>query len=175
MLQISDRVLSSRSVSTLVALSLLALAAYLLLGVLDAFRSRILARIGAKFSESLMGRVYGAVTTLPLKGVRPAVTIQAVRDLDQVQKFLSGSGPTALFDMPFMPIFFVVAFLLHPLFGLLIIVGSIVIVGLSLLTERRTRRPTMAATISGAARQAIAEASFRNAEALKAMGMTPVF
>ena len=122
-----------------------------------------------------MGRVYDALTTLPLKGVRPAVTIQAVRDLDQVQKFLSGSGPTALFDMPFTPIFFIVAFLMHPLFGFLIFIGGIVIVGLSLLAEQRTRRPTMAATISGAARQAIAEASFRNAEALKAMGMTPAF
>jgi ATP-binding cassette, subfamily C, bacterial PrsD len=175
MLQVSDRVLTSRSISTLVALSLLALAAYLLLGVLDALRCRILARVGAKFSELLMGRVYGAVTTLPLKGVRPAVTTQAIRDLDQVQKFLSGSGPTAFFDMPFMPIFFVVAFLMHPLFGLLIVFGGFVIVVLSVLTERRTRRPTMAATISAAARQAIAEASFRNAEALKALGMTPVF
>lgn len=175
MLQISDRVLASRSISTLVALSLLALAAYLLQGVLDALRCRMLARVGAKFSESLMGRVYVAVTTLPLKGVRPVVTTQAIRDLDQVQKFLSGSGPTAFFDMPFMPIFFIVAFLMHPLFGWLIVIGGFVIVGLSLLTEQRTRRPTMAVTISGAARQAIADASFRNAEVLKAMGMMPVF
>src|SRR5215510_4317599 len=68
MLQISDRVMASRSVSTLVFLSLLALGAYLLLGMLDALRSRMLARIGAKFSESLMGRVYAAGTTLALKG-----------------------------------------------------------------------------------------------------------
>ena len=77
--------------------------------------------------------------------------------------------------MPFMPIFFIVAFLMHPLFGWLIVIGGVVIVGFSLLTEQRTRRPTMAATISGAARQAIADASFRNAEVLKAMGMMPVF
>ena len=175
MLQISDRVLTSRSISTLLALSLLALVAFLLHGVLDALRCRMLARVGAKFSESLMGSVYGAVTTLPLKGVHAAVPTQAIRDLDQVQKFLSGSGPTAFFDMPFMPIFFIVAFLMHPVFGLLIIVGGVVIVGLSLLAERRTRHPTMAATVSGAARQSIAESSFRNAEVLKAMGMTPVF
>ena len=114
MLQISDRVMSSRSISTLVALSLLALAAYLLQGVLDALRCRMLARVGAKFGEALMGRVFGAVTTLPLRGVRPAVTNQAIRDLDQIQRFLSGSGPTAFFDLPFMPIFFIVAFLMHP-------------------------------------------------------------
>src|SRR5262245_14781891 len=102
MLQISDRVLSSRSIATLVGLSLLALAAYLLHGALDALRCRMLARVGAKFSEALVGRVYDAVTTLSLKGIRPAVTTQAVRDLDQVQRFLSGTGPTALFDLPFL-------------------------------------------------------------------------
>jgi ATP-binding cassette, subfamily C, bacterial PrsD len=175
MLQISDRVLASRSVSTLVFLSLLALAAYLLLGVLDALRGRMLARIGAKFSEALMWRIYGAGAELALKGSRPAVANQAIRDLDQVQKFLSGSGPTAFFDMPFMPLFFIVSFLMHPLFGLMVIAGGVVIVVLAVQTERRTRAPTMAATVSGAARHAIAEASFRNAEVLRAMGMTGAF
>jgi len=175
MLQISDRVMASRSVSTLVFLSLLALGAYLLLGMLDALRCRMLARIGAKFSESLMGRVYGAGTTLALKGTRPAVATQAIRDLDQVQRFLSSTGPTAFFDMPFMPLFFFVAFLMHPVFGGVIAAGGLVIVVLSVQTERRTRKPTMDATISGAARHAIAEASFRNAEALKAMGMRDAF
>jgi ATP-binding cassette subfamily C protein len=122
-----------------------------------------------------MGRVYTAGTTLALNGMRPAAANQAIRDLDQVQRFLSGSGPTAFFDMPFMPIFFIVAFLMHPVFGGLIVIGGIVIVVLSVMTEMRTREPTMAATISGAVRHAIAESSFRNAEALKAMGMTDNF
>ncbi len=175
MLQVSDRVLASRSISTLVFLSMLALAAYLLLGVLDALRSRMLARVGAKFSESLMDRVYVAGAAMALNGMRPAVATQAIRDLDQVQKFLSGSGPTAMFDMPFMPIFFIVAYMMHPVLGWLIIVGGLVIVVLTVLTDLRTRAPTMAATYSGAARHVIAEASFRNAEALKAMGMMRVF
>jgi ATP-binding cassette subfamily C protein len=175
MLQLSDRVLASRSISTLVGLSLIALAAYLLHGVLDALRCRMLARVGAKFGGLLVGRVYDAVTTLSLRGIRPAVTTQAVRDLDQIQRFLSASGPTALFDMPFLPIFFIVAYLMHPLFGSLIIFGGFIIVALAIMTEVRTRGPTMAATISGAARHAIADTSFRNAEALKAMGMTRVF
>ena len=175
MMQITDRVLASRSIATLAFLSLLALGAYLLLGMLDALRSRMLARVGAKFSEQLMSRVYAAGTTLALNGTRPAAATQAIRDLDQVQQFLSSSGPTAFFDMPFMPIFFIVAFLMHPVFGGLIVLGGAIIVVLSVLTEMRTRDPTMAATISGAVRHAIAEASFRNAEALKAMGMTNNF
>jgi ATP-binding cassette, subfamily C, bacterial PrsD len=175
MLQISDRVLASRSISTLVFLSLLAFGAYMLLGMLDALRSRMLARLGAKFSEQLMGRVYTAGTTLALNGMRPAAANQAIRDLDQVQRFLSSAGPTAFFDMPFMPIFFFVAFLMHPVFGALIVIGGIVIVVFSVMTDMRTREPTMAATVSGAVRHAIAESSFRNAEALKAMGMTENF
>lgn len=175
MLQLSDRVLASRSVSTLVFLSLLALGAYLLLGMLDALRCRMLTRVGAKFSESLIGRVYDAGTALSLKGTRPALATQAIRDLDQVQKFLSGSGPTAFFDMPFMPIFLIVAFVMHPVFGYLIFIGGLVIVLLSVTTELRTRNPAIASTISAAARHAIAEASFRNAEALRAMGMTRAF
>jgi ATP-binding cassette, subfamily C, bacterial PrsD len=175
MLQISDRVLVSRSVSTLVFLSLLAVGAYVLLGMLDALRCRMLARVGAKFSEQLMGRVFEAGSNLALNGTRPAAATQAIRDLDQVQRFLSGSGPTAFFDMPFMPIFLIVAFLMHPVFGCLILAGAAGMVVLSLLTEVRTRVPTMAATISGAVRHAIAETSFRNAEALKAMGMTENF
>jgi ATP-binding cassette subfamily C protein len=175
MLQVYDRVMASRSVSTLVFLSLIALAAYLLLGVLDALRRRMLARVGAKFSEPLMERVYNAGATLALKGMRPAVATQAIRDLDQVQKFLSGSGPTAFFDLPFMPIFFVVAYIMHPVFGWVIVAGGLIIIALSVLTEMRTRSSTMAATFSAAARHAIAESSFRNAEALKAMGMMRVF
>src|SRR5262245_27867251 len=175
MMQISDRVMSSRSISTLVFLSLLALSAYLLLGMLDALRCRMLARVGAKFSEALMGRVYGAGTVMALKGMRPTVVTQAIRDLDQVQKFLAGSGPAAFFDMPFMPIFVIVAYLMHPVLGGLILLGGAVIVMFAFLTERPTHNPTMAATISGATRHAIAEASFRNAEAMKAMGMTGAF
>jgi ATP-binding cassette subfamily C protein PrsD len=175
MLQVSNRVLSSRSIATLIGLSLLALAAYLLQGGLDALRSRMLARLGAKFSSSLTGRVYETVTALSLRGARPAIATQAIRDLDQVQRFLSGTGPTALFDLPFLPIFVFVAYLMHPLFGLLILLGGATIVALTILTEIRTRGPTMAATISGAARQSIVDASFHNAEALMAMGMTRVF
>ena len=175
MLQISDRVMASRSISTLVFLSLLAFAAYILLGMLDALRCRMLARLGAKFSEQLMGRVFTAGTMLALNGMRPAAATQAIRDLDQVQRFLSSSGPTAFFDMPFMPIFFIVAFLMHPVFGGLIVVGGVIIIVLSVMTETRTRQPTLSATISGAVRHSIAESSFRNAEALKAMGMTDNF
>jgi ATP-binding cassette, subfamily C, bacterial PrsD len=171
MLQVYDRVIPSRSGATLVGLSLIALAAYLFQGALDAFRARMLARIGAKFDELLAARVFDTLTTFSLFGVRTGVTTQGIRDLDQVRSFLSGAGPTALFDFPWMPLFFVACFLLHPWIGVLTFVGGLALVSLTVLTELRVRNPSKSATMSGAARHTIVEMAMRNAETLKAMGM----
>jgi len=171
MLQVYDRVIPSRSGATLIGLSLIALSAYLFQGALDAFRSRMLARIGAKFDELLANRVFHTLTTFSLLGVRSGVTTQGIRDLDQVRSFLSGAGPTALFDFPWMPLFFIACFLLHPWVGVLALVGGLVLVGLTVLTELHTREPAKSTTISGAARHTIVEMTLRNAETMKAMGM----
>ncbi len=66
----------------------------------------MLARIGAWFDEMLAARVFDLVATMPLKGAKASESLQPIRDLDQIRGFLSGMGPTAFFDMPFMPIFF---------------------------------------------------------------------
>lgn len=175
MLQVYDRVLTSRSVQTLIALSLIALAAFLLQGLLDGLRARMLARIGAHFDALLAPRVYQVVAELPLKGLRGAEIIAPVRDLDQVRSFLSGLGPTALFDMPFMPIFLIVTFLLHPWLGWLTVCGAIVIVGLTLFTERRSQPPARAIAEISARRHNLAETTRRNAEVIRALGMRGSF
>lgn len=175
MLQVYDRVLTSRSVATLVALSLIVLAAFLLQGVLDGLRSRMLARIGARFDEMLAPRAYQVVTDLPLRGARGGEVVAPVRDLDQIRGFLSGLGPTALFDMPFMPIFLIVTFLLHPLLGWLTVFGGIVIIGLMLMTERRSQPPAKALAEVAAHRHSLVEATRRNAEAVAALGMRRSF
>ncbi|MET0531002.1 MAG: type I secretion system permease/ATPase, partial [Microvirga sp.] len=107
MLQVYDRVLSSRSIATLIGLSLITLAAYALSGGLDMLRGKMLARIGARFDEILAPRVFDLVATMPLKGAKSAESMQPIRDVDTIRGFLSGLGPTALFDMPFMPIFLI--------------------------------------------------------------------
>lgn len=172
MLQIYDRVLSSRSVSTLVGLSLIALAAYVLSGALDTIRGKMLARIGARFDEILARRIFDLVATMPLKGAKPSESLQPVRDLDQIRNFLSGMGPTALFDMPFMPIFFLGCFIIHPWLGIMSVCGGVVIVLLTLYTDAKSRAPMYELTKSGAERHALAETSRRNAEAVRALGMT---
>jgi ATP-binding cassette subfamily C protein len=171
MLQIYDRVLSSKSISTLVGLSLITLAAYVLSGGLDTIRSKMLARIGARFDEQLARRIFDLVATMPLKGAKASESLQPVRDLDQIRGFLSGMGPTALFDMPFMPIFFIACFIIHPWLGWFSIVGGVVIVLLTLYTEAKSRGPMYDLTRSGAERHALAETSRRNAEAVRALGM----
>lgn len=175
MLQVYDRVLTSRSVPTLVGLSLLLLAAYALQGILDTVRVKMLARIGARFDEQVSPAAFGAARRLSLAGRRPDEALQPIRDLDQIRAFLSSLGPTALFDMPWMPLFLAGCFLLHPWLGGLALAGGVVIVALTVTTEFASRAPMKAQMASRAAREALAEASRRHAEALTAMGMGRAF
>jgi len=171
MLQVYDRVIAGKSVSTLVGLSLIALCAYILSGSLDTIRGKMLARIGARFDEMLARRIFELIASMPLKGAKPSEGLQPVRDIDQIRGFLSGMGPTALFDMPFMPIFFVGCFLLHPWLGYFSLLGGAVIIALTLYTDAKSRAPMKEMTRSAAERHALAETSRRNAEAVRALGM----
>src|ERR1700716_1790082 len=139
MLQVYDRVIPSRNVATLLGLSLIVAVAYLLQGYFDALRSRMLSRIGSLFDASLQEPIHVALATLPLKGTRPVLAQQPLRDLDQIRAFLSGTGPTAFLDMPWMPMFLLVLFLFHPVIGTTATAGAGAIVAMTLLTERRSR------------------------------------
>lgn len=171
MLEVYDRVIPSRSVPTLIGLCILALVLYIFQGLLEALRSRILARIGAALDESLSGRVFDIVVRAPLKGAAPGDGLLPLRDLDQLRAFLGGSGPSAFFDLPWMPIYLLICFLFHPLIGVAALVGAAVLATLGLLTDRATRHPAQTATAHGLRRNGLAEAGRRNAEVLAAMGM----
>lgn len=175
MLEVYDRVLPSRSLPTLMGLGILAGSLFLVLGLLDAIRSRILVRVGLVLDEAVSGRIYSTIVRLPLKLGNRSDGLQPLRDLDHVRSFLSGLGPVALFDLPWLPIYLVVCFLFHPYIGLAALAGAIVIGVLALMTEVLTRKPTEKAVGYGITRNALAEASRRNAEALTAMGMSERF
>jgi ATP-binding cassette subfamily C protein len=175
MLQVYDRVLASRSIPTLIGISAIVLAAFALQGILDAIRSRILAGMSGSFDERLSPKVFEMARTFPLRGARSEQAMQGVRDLDTVKAFLGGLGPTAFFDMPFMPIFFAGCFLLHPYLGVLAIIGGVIIIGLTLLGERTTKNATAMLTAAAAERMVLLDSSRRNAEALQALGMGAVF
>jgi ATP-binding cassette, subfamily C, bacterial PrsD len=175
MLQVYDRVLASRSIPTLIGISAIVIAAFVLQGVLDAIRSRMLATMGGSFADELSPKVFEMARTFPLRGARSEQSMQGVRDLDTVRGFLGGLGPTAFFDMPFMPIFFAGCFLLHPSLGLLALFGGVIIVGLTLWGERTTKIATAELTAAAAERMVLLDSSRRNAEALQAMGMGAAF
>ena len=171
MLEVYDRVLPSRSIPTLIGLSILALTLYAFQGVLDLLRARILVRIGAALDERLSGRVYDVVVQLPLRTRMPGDGLVPLRDLDQIRAFLSSGGPAALFDLPWMPIYVLICFIFHPWIGIAALIGAIILATLTIFTEVLTREPTRAATTYAAQRNSLAEAGRRNAEVMRAMGM----
>jgi PrtD family type I secretion system ABC transporter len=172
MLEIYDRVLPSRSVPTLVGLIVLAGGLYLAQGVLDLIRGRILVRIGTALDEALSGRVFETVVRLPLVAGGRSEGLQPLRDLDNIRSFLSSLGPSAFFDLPWLPFYLAICFAFHVLIGATALVGAIILVILTIVTEFLTRRPAREAMTYAARRNDLAAASRRNAEVLAAMGMS---
>jgi ATP-binding cassette subfamily C protein len=174
MLQIYDRVLSSRSVPTLVALSIFLVAAYAFQGVLELIRFRIVVRAAALLDCHLSTKVLKAVIAIGSRNTRAAEGNQPVRDLDQIRAFLTSSGPIAIIDLPWMPVFLAICFLIHPLIGYVSFACMIVLMIMTLLTERASRSFAQTINEQGGSRIATAEADRRNSGTAIAMGMTGV-
>src|SRR5258707_13694658 len=175
LLQVFDGVIPSRNVSTLLGLSLMVLLAYVLQGYFDALRSRMLCRVATLFDAGLQDAIHTALATLPLRGVKPMLMQQPLRDLDQIRAFMSSMGPTAFLDMPWIPIFLIALFLFHPAIGMTALLGTAAIVAMTWLTERMSRRAAKSAMDSSAQRQVLADATLRNAEVIRALGMADRF
>ena len=139
MLQIYDRVLTSRSEATLVALVVIVAFLFLMMGLLDHARARVLARAGAKFQAKLDPRVLGAILTRagrsPAARSAPAT---GLHDLEAMQRFASGPGPFAFFDAPWTPVFLCVLFVFHWMMGLLAVASGVILLTLALLNQART-------------------------------------
>lgn len=171
MLQIYDRVLPSGSVPTLVALAILVAGLYTVQAILDLIRRRILVRIAASLDEDISGRVYESIIRMPLMAATRSDGLQPLRDLDAIRSFLSGLGPTALFDLPWVPVYLAIIFAFHPMLGFTALFGAVILVVLTVLTDVLTWVPSASATDFAVSRNGLAEASRRNAEAVAAMGM----
>src|SRR5260370_10721957 len=127
MLQVYDRVIPSRNISTLLGLSLMVLLAYVAQGYFDALRSRMLCRVATLFDVGLQESIHCALATLPLRGVKPMLMQQPLRDLDQLRAFMSSLGPTAFLDMPWIPIFLIVLFLFQSAIGFIVMLVTVAI------------------------------------------------
>src|SRR6204780_1059458 len=166
MLEVYDRVLPSRSVPTLIGLAILAGGMYLAQGILDLIRGRILGRIGTALDELLNRRVFDAMVRLPLIMGARNEGLQPLRDLDSVRSFLGGMGPGAFFDLPWLPFYLAICFAFHVLIGVTALVGAVILVTLSVMTEFLSRTPARQALGLAARRNDLAAASRRNAEVL---------
>ena len=170
MLQVYDRVLGSRSVETLVALSAVVLFLYAMMGLLDYVRGRILARVAARFQSRLDLRVFDAV--MRRAAVKPdAISATGLRDLEAVQRLMSSPVIGAFYDLPWTPIFLVGIALFHPWLGYLAMSGGAVLIAITLTNQWLSRKPTLASQRTGHAAEKTAESIRSEAEMVQALGM----
>ncbi len=166
MLQVYDRVLASRSIPTLVYLTIFAAGCLAVLSALEVVRSRLLVRMGVRFDVQLSGLVF----TRTLQGGRSG---RSLRDLEQLRTFFSGATTLSLLDAPWMPVYIGLIYLLHPWLGHVALIGGLLLLALGVWNERSTRDALAEAGKEIAAGGQFAELSGRNAEVIRAMGMLP--
>ncbi|HZH10727.1 MAG TPA: type I secretion system permease/ATPase [Microvirga sp.] len=171
MMEVYDRVLPSRSIPTLIGLSIIVIMLYLFQGLFETIRGRILARVGAALDEDLSQQVFRSQINASLRGKVEGDGQQPIRDLDQLRAFLAGGGPSALFDLPWMPLYVFLCFTFHPWLGVVALAGAGLLVIVTLLTELLTREASKAAVGAALTRNGISEGAHRNAEVVHAMGM----
>jgi ATP-binding cassette subfamily C protein len=171
MMEVYDRVLPSRSIPTLIGLSIIIVVLYLFQGLFDMLRGRIMARVGAALDEDLSQQIFQGQLSAPLKGRAEGDGQQPLRDLDQLRAFLAGGGPSALFDLPWMPLYLFICFAFHPWLGFAALGGAGLLVVITGLTEVLTKAASKAAVSAALVRNGIAEGARRNAEIVQALGM----
>ena len=170
MMQVFDRVLTSRSIDTLVMLTLVVMLAIGVLTLIETIRTQMLARIGHWLDDRLGPVVFSGALKAALR-CEAAPAAQGLRDLATLRGFLTGPGVAPLLDAPWAPIFIIALFALHPVFGLIGLCSAILLFTLALINEFATKRPLREANVGQSRTQQRAEAALRNAEVIRAMGM----
>ena len=172
MLQIYDRVLTSRSIDTLLFLTLIVIGCIAVIGLLDAIRSSLMSRIGRWLSQSLSGDTFGVTLKRALR-LEQSSNVQSLRDLETLSGFFSSPAIGPLFDAPWATIYVFVLFLLHPMLGWIALGGASVLIVLAVINNRVTRPTQEIASHTRMAALHHAESSVRNADVVEAMGMAP--
>lgn len=172
MLQVYDRALTSGSVQTLAALSVLAIGLYLFQGGFDIVRSQVLIRIGARLDKDIAPLAHRVALDMPRFGFSSTEALERGRDVDTVRGFLGSQGPATLFDLPWIPLYLAFVYFLHPWLGALTLGGAVVLSLLTLLSEILARRLSSSSRQAAIARNAMADTHARNAEVVRAMGFS---
>ena len=170
MLQIYDRVLSSRSELTLVMLSIIAISLLVVNGMLEYVRSRVLVRAGMQFDDVLARPLFKNVLKAQLANPNAGVQ-HALGDIDKVREFLTGPGLIAFFDAPWVPLFLGLCFVFHFWLGVVATTGAVIIFALALANELLTRKILKQAGSDSQGASHFAGATLQNAEVIRALGM----
>ena len=171
-LQLFDRVLTSQSVDTLIWLSVAVGIALFFLGCIEVIRSRVMVRISVWLDRVLGPQLlaYG-ISSAPM--IPQNASLQTLRDLNTLRGFVAGTGVFHLFDSPWVPIYVLVIFLMHPLLGGIALTGAIALFAMAVINEAATRRLLTDANLQSILTQQRVEAHAKNAEVIEAMGMLP--
>lgn len=170
MLQLYDRVLTSRSEDTLIMLTAIVVVLFITMAVLEIVRSKILVKVGNKLDSILSKRVFDSLFDLANKQPGKASSMP-LSDLTQIRQFMTGNGLFAFFDAPWMPIYIAVLFMFHAWFGYFAIFAAIVLVIITILNEYDTKEKLLEANVMNRASTLYVDSNLRNAEVINAMGM----
>jgi PrtD family type I secretion system ABC transporter len=172
LLQIYNRVIPSGSVPTLLLLLAILLVALSTMALLDAIRTRVLIKAAARLDRLLSMRLFQAVLDLPLATGAQVRSAQSLRDLDTFRSAMAGPAAQLFFDLPWSPLFLIVLFLLHPLLGLIGLVGAALLLALTWVNDRLTREGAAEASAAAQRSYAFADSIARCADPVHAMGMS---
>ena len=170
--QVYGRVMQSENQATLWLLTLVTLFVFAVSAVIDDYRARILINYGVVLDQRVSGRLFSGLFDAAVRG-DPSGRSQVLRDLDTFRQTLTGVAAAAFFDLPWIPVFIIVLYLIDPWVGALTTVGAIVLLGLALAQERALRPPMKDANEAAIKSYAFTEAALRNGEVVRAMGMLP--
>ncbi|NDV02867.1 type I secretion system permease/ATPase [Pseudoroseicyclus tamaricis] len=171
MLNVYDRVLGSRSLETLLALTAIVAFLFLMMGILDNVRGRLMGRIAARFQARLDRRVFSAALRGTSSGRSDHAAATALRDLESVQRLLGSPALAALFDLPFSPLFFLGIFLFHPWLGILALIGAAILVSLAIANQIYARQPLSTANAATLKAETEGAQIRQEAELVQALGM----
>ena len=174
MLEVFDRVLTSRSEATLLLLTIIAVLGVAANGVLDSLRRRLMFRVGMRVGDALSDKVLRAMVAMNSQ-VGGTAYRNGMRDVDTLRGFIGGPICSALMDVPFLSVYLVVLYFLHPLYLVVVLLGGVVLVALAFLTNAVTSKTLTQSLNQSLRAQTFADDGLRNADVLEGMGMSSTF
>ncbi|MDP3660874.1 type I secretion system permease/ATPase [Phenylobacterium sp.] len=170
--QVYGRVMISQSQATLWALTAVTLFIFAISSVIDNYRARILINYGTLLDQRASGHIFSSLFDAAVRG-DPGARAQALRDMDTFRQTLTGVGAAAIFDLPWIPVFLIVLFIIDPLIGVVTTAGAVALLILALMQEKATRPALKEANDAALRSYAFTDSALRNGEVVRAMGMLP--